>query len=274
MLRRAADAGVIRRVSRGRYASWDIGERELAFKGAHLGREAALSHRGAGFFWGFDGVEQSILEWSVPHTTGRGKQAHIYRRRRFDDLEIVEKNGFLVTSVAQTLGDLGAVCDADIVERAAEYALRKGLAAETSLRAFARDRTASRHGGPTLRTVLDRRPVGARPTGSDIETICLQVYRRGGVPTPQRQWAVYDTDGTGELIGYGDFGFPPRALITEIDGSETHGTPSGIQYDYSRQSRMEDLGYRFRRFTVADVRDRPKYVCDTTLRGLAGAPWL
>ena len=271
-LKRAADAGIIRRLGRGNYAANDASVRELAFKGAHLGREAVLSHRGAAFFWGLDGVEQSILEWSIPHSAARTSSKLIHRRRRFEDLVIVEKNGFAVTSVAQTLGDLGAYCDADIVERANESALRKDLADETDLRAFARDGTVSRHGGPTMRAVLDRRPHGARPTGSDVETICMQVYRRGGVPTPQRQWPVYADDG--RVVGYADFGFPPKAFLVEIDGLESHGTEAGTQYDHNRQNRIEDLGYRFRRFTAKDVLYRPKYVCDATMRGLALAPQL
>jgi very-short-patch-repair endonuclease len=112
---------------------------------------------------------------------------------------------------------------------------------------------------------LARRRDGERPTGSDLETLCLQLYRRGGLH-PSRQWEV--RNGRGELLGFGDFGWPPKAFITEVDGLATHG-PEDRQYDYSRQARIEDEGYTFRRFTRDDVLWRAKYVCDTTSRGIA-----
>src|SRR5438105_3022064 len=83
------------------------------------------------------------------------------------------------------------------------------------------------------------RSPGAPPTGSDPETVCLQVYRRGGVPTPTRQWEVHTADGT--LVGTLDFGFPPFRFGTEVDGLETHG-PDRLQFDLSRQNRIEDEG--------------------------------
>jgi hypothetical protein len=268
-LKRAADEGFIAHVGRGRYALLDAVPRELALKGVHLGRDGVLSHRGGTYFWGMDGVDEMILEWSIPHS-GRNTTELVHRRRRFDDLEVVERGGIYVTSVAQTLADLGAVCDADIVERAVESALRKQLVTEDHLRAFAISRARSRHGGPTLRAVLDRRRRGELPTGSDIETICLQVYRRAGL-VAHRQWEVRDAGGV--LLGRGDFGFPPKAFISEVDGLESHDL-SARQHDYNRQAAIENLGYSFRRFTREDVLWRPKHVCDVTRRGIALARYL
>jgi very-short-patch-repair endonuclease len=176
----------------------------------------------------------------------------------------------VVTSPAQTLADLGAVCDADIVERAAESALRMGLADDPALREFAVSQTRARHGGPMLREVLKRRPLGARPTGSDVETIALQILRRDGL-LATRQWEVTEDDG--RHVDYCDLGFPPKAFVVEIDGLGTHGLEQR-QHDYNRQARIEDIGYIVRRFTAEDVLYRPRYLCAVTRRGLARAPFL
>lgn len=268
VLKRAADAGVILRAARGKYASIDAPPRRLQFKGIQLGCDAVLSYRGGLYFWGLDGIDELTLEWSIPHTT-RSSIGLVHRRRRFDELEVVEKAGILVTSVRQTLLDVADTCDADVVERALECALRKGLVEDAEMRDFANAQPYAR-GGPTLRAVLARRRAGSRPTGSDLETLCLQLYRRGGLH-PERQWEVRAEDGS--VLGFGDFGFPPKAFISEVDGLATHGSDAA-QYDYGRQARIEDLGYTFRRFTRADIVYRPKYVCDVTRRGIARARYL
>jgi very-short-patch-repair endonuclease len=121
-----------------------------------------------------------------------------------------------------------------------------------------------------LRSVLELRPLGARPTGSDVETIALQAFRRGGL-RPMRQWRVDEEDGT--LIGYVDFVFPPRALGVEIDGLETHDLDHR-QHDYDRQRRIENRGFLIRRFTREDARSRPKYMRAAVRQGLQLAPYL
>ena len=227
-----------------------------------------IGYRAAAWLYGLDGVPELRPEFAIRHGAWkRGPFDH--QRRRIDDLQIVEINGLVVTSVAQTLVDLCAVVDLDTVERAAESALRLGLVEELALRDFAYVWAFYRRGLPGLHEVLNRRPTGAPPTGSDLETRCLQVFRRGGVRAPERQWPVISPDG--DLVAIGDFGFPPSLFVVETDGLETHNTRE-LQYDLNRQNRLSDAGYDFRRFTYADVTLRPNYVCKETLRGLRGAP--
>jgi hypothetical protein len=228
-----------------------------------------VGYRAAAWLYSLDGIESLEPEFAVPHGAWR-RGPFDHQRRRIDDLEIVEIEGLLVTSVPQTLVDLCAVVDLDIVERAAESALRRRLVEELALRDFADLWAFYRRGVPGLREVLERRPIGAAPTGSDLETRCLQVFRRGGVPQPERQWPVLDEQE--EVVADADFGFPPRLFVVETDGLGTHKTREQQQYDTNRQNRISDAGYDFRRFTYADVTKRPAYVCRETLRGLAAAP--
>jgi hypothetical protein len=228
-----------------------------------------IGYRAAAWLYRLDGIDELEPEFAIPHGTWR-RGPFDHQRRRIDDLEFAEIDGVLVTSVRQTLVDLCAVVDLDIVERAAESALRLNLVDELALRDFANLWAFARHGSPGLREVLDRRPIGAPPTGSDLETQYLQVLRRGGVPAPERQWPVIDRDG--QLVAIADGGFPPRLFVAETDGLETHKTREQQQYDLNRQNRISDAGYHFRRFTHADVTTRPAYVCRETMRGLLSAP--
>jgi hypothetical protein len=224
-----------------------------------------ISYRGAAWVYGLDGVPSLVRDYSVPHGSWH-RSPYDHQRRRIDDLEVIDVGGILITSVSQTLLDLAAVVDLDIVERAAESALRMKLVDELSLRDFADRWAFARHGAPGLREVLGRRPIGAPPTGSDLETRCLQVWRYGGVLAPIRQFPVIDF--SGEQVATADFGFWPVRFVVETDGHETHSTKPQRQYDLTRQNRIGDAGYDFRRFTYEDVVYRPKYVCRETLSGL------
>jgi very-short-patch-repair endonuclease len=231
-----------------------------------------IGYRAATWTYGLDGVAGPYPEFLIPHGA-RPRGPFDHQRRRMEDIEIVYLDGVAITSVRQTLADLCAVAHPDVVERAVESALRLKLVTELELRDFAYLFTFARHGGPALRAVLDRRPIGAPPTGSDLETICLQVYRYGGVRIPQRQYPVLDLEG--EWVATSDFGFPPKAFVVETDGFATHAaTRVQQQYDLNRQNRILDTGHHLRRFTYLDVTTRPLYVCRATLRGLDEAPLL
>jgi hypothetical protein len=227
-----------------------------------------IGYRAAAWLYGLDGIDELVPEYLIPHGAWR-RGPHDHQRRRLDDIEVVEVEGVLVTSVRQTLGDLCAVADLDIVERAVECALRKELVAELDLRDFAAIFAFARHGTPALCDVLDRRPIGAPPTGSDLETRCLQVLRAGGVPTPIRQFPVINQEG--EVVATADFGWYRTYFVIETDGLGTHKTREQQLFDLHRQNRMSDAGYDFRRFTYTHVTRVPKYVVRETMRGLARA---
>jgi hypothetical protein len=225
-----------------------------------------VDFRAAAWLYGLDGIPELHPEFSIAHGT-RKRRPFDHQRRRIDDLDIVEIQGLLVASVPQTLVDLCAVCPLDVVERASESALRMQYVNELELREFATNEAYYRRGVPGLRDVLARRPLGAPPTGSDLETQCLQVFRRGGIREPVRQFPVIGPDG--EVVAIADFGFPPKLFVAETDGLETHGmTREQQQYDLNRQNRILDAGYTLRRFTHGDVTRRPRYVCRETQRGL------
>ena len=224
-----------------------------------------IGYRAAAWIYGLDAIPELLPEFAIPHGT-RPRRSFDHQRRRIEDLELTVIDGVLVTSVRQTLADLCAVVDLDIVERAAESALRLGLTTDHSLRDFAALCAFSRHGTPGLVEVLERRPIGARPTGSDLETLYLQVIRRGRIRAPERQFDVLDAEGA--RVAVADFGFPPARFVAETDGFETHSAPAQLQYDLNRQNRINDAGYELRRFTYQDVVHRPRYVCRQTARGL------
>lgn len=261
----ARNLGVVDRPLRGVYTrpGAELTPRRLG--AAELGDSAVLSHRGAGADYGLDAIPTASLEWSVPH--GRRKPAPgVYLRRNFDSLAVVVRDGVLVTSIEQTLCDLGVVIDVDALERATESALRKDLTTDAALRAFVAGPGRNMHGVTALREVLSRRWPWERPTGSDIGTILLQVYRRGGVDRPIRELEIWQD---GVLVARPDCHWYPIPFGTEVDGFEAHGTKAALQYDLNRSNRIGDIRHLERRFTYEDVMFRERYVCTETRKGLA-----
>lgn len=266
-LKRAADAGVIDRIGRGIYARPGDGSASLIAAGAAVGSHAVLGYRGAATFYGLDGVRPTPFEWCVPHGC-RSSDPLVHGRRRFDEIDVAMIDGVAVTTVAQTLVDIATFEHPDIVERAVESALRLKLVTDEELRAFVALKAISRHGGRRLRAVLKLRPVGSRPTGCDDETICLQLYRRRGVPTPIRQYELL-LDGI--VLAIVDFAWPLWRFIVEIDGFDTHGDPIAHGNDLHRQNWISDIRITFRRFNHADVHYHQAYLCQETMAGLAEA---
>lgn len=256
-------AGVLARPQRGVYTRPGVPILEAAVVGARLGREALLSHRGAASEYRWDGVAAGVLEWSIPHTR-RAPMEGVHLRRRFDELEVVERDGRLMTSPAQTLADLGSVVDIGIVERALESALRNGDVDETTLRAFAAP-VSHRPGAPALRNVLALRPEGAPPTESDAETLYLQCIRPTQISEPHRQFQLYDDE---IFVARIDFHWWPIRFGVEILGFASHSTPEQLQWDANRSNRVGDRKHLIRYFTYRDVTRRQQYVCRETSLGL------
>lgn len=260
-LLRAAESGVVLRHGRNRYADPALPPRKAVLLGGYVGEEAVLSFEGAQWFHRLDGIGGMKLVWSVPHGS-RAELPNFIQRRKYAKLEVVERDGVRVTSVRQTLLDLGARIDLDSLECAYESALRKDFVDDIETRDWLKAH-AGWHGAPALRAVMGRREPGERPTGSEPETRALQLYRAARIGT-KRQWRVVTDDG---ITYFGDFGFPPKRCITEIEGLEAHDL-ANRQYDYDRKGQLEDMGYLVRPFTVEDVKYRGFYVVQRTLRAI------
>ncbi|MFN0029452.1 MAG: type IV toxin-antitoxin system AbiEi family antitoxin domain-containing protein [Acidimicrobiales bacterium] len=178
-----------------------------------------------------------------------------------------------VTGIGQTLVELGATESpaglevTDRVELALESALRRPLTTLSEIAELA-DTAASHHGSATLRRVLARRPTGAAPTESYLETRTVQLLRRKGFADPERQVELFDRHGR---IGRFDFllaaGGIPRsrhgAMVLEVDGRATHDNDPSFVIDRLRWDRLTALGLRPMVLTYGLVEDEPDLV--TTL---------
>lgn len=221
------------------------------------GPEAAASYRTAAALLQLDGVPEAIVELSVPPGR-RYRSALTHRTGDLARFDVIRVDGIPCTTPTRTCVDLGGVVDDDVVERAFECAVRRGLT--TPQYAARRARALARRGraGPAaLLRVLARRQ--ERPNDSDLETLFEQLRRAAGISGLRRQVPI------GPYVA--DFADPGRRLVVELDGLETHATSSALQADLARQNFLVLEGWTVLRFTWDDVTRRPAAVIKTARKG-------
>jgi very-short-patch-repair endonuclease len=219
--------------------------------------QAVASHRAAARLWGFDGIDVDLVEITVPGPV-RQRTEVVHRSADLRQFEVVEREGIRCTDPTRTLIDLGAVVAEGVVERSLESALRWRLTTLARLRwRMGQLARPGRPGPPVLRRVLERRPPGAPPTDSDLETLFLQCLRAAGVRPPVRQHRVQLPDGSWILL---DDAYLDELVFMELDGWATHGTRQAFRRDRRRQNQAVILGWMPLRFTWADVVHEPERV--------------
>lgn len=173
----------------------------------------------------------------------------VHRVSKEDALaETVMMGRVRVSSAGRTLMELGACVDEESVEVALDDALRRRL---TSYARIARclDRLGGRgrRGSQTLRHLLEVRDVNNKPTGSARETKLLRVLRKGRLPTPVTQHALYRHDGS--YIRRVDFAYLDVSLAIESDSYEFHSGRLALERDAVVANELAAIGWRLLRIT-------------------------
>ena len=225
-----------------------------------------LSGPTAAALWGLDGFDPPVpLQVNVCQGGPRG----IAEARRVRNVgEPCERAGLPVADIVTTLFDLGAaprvrtrrtrklrsIDQNDLIELAVESAFRAGLIDDATLRNVVRAAPRQGPGRPLLTEVLARRPVGAPPTESYLETRGLQLMRSAGLPEPLRQVEI--TDSNGRFIARVDFLIGD--VVVEFDGREHHDRSTSFGRDRTRWTALQSLGWRPLVFTFDDVERIPE----------------
>ena len=123
------------------------------------------------------------------------------------------------------------------MELALENALRRRLTTLEPLNStLARLARSGRPGVTILRKLVHSRLAAPMPpTGSERETIVMQVIRAAGLPDPTRQFRIYDHD---EFIGQVDLSYPAARITIEYDSDEFHTGFVATASDSARRHRM------------------------------------
>lgn len=233
-------------------ANWLTSIRSALFA---CGSEAVVSHRTAAVLWGLDGVYGRMVEITVPYMDSPEPDGVIvHRTRRPNPAEVLES--LPVTAVEKLILDLASMFGDRLMQKVTRSAVRKSLTTpERLVEAIAN------YGGRGVAGTRRARRVVALvaddQSGSVAEIDLGALIDSCPVPAPAQQLEIPLPDGDN---AYPDFSWPDRLRIIEMDGFGAHGTPEQLQHDLRRQNQLMDLGWEIRRFTPADIRDRPEEV--------------
>lgn len=109
--------------------------------------------------------------------------------------------------------------------------------------------------------------MGAPATESYLETRAVQLLRRFGLPTGQRQVELRDPRGA--FIARVDL-LLDGLLVVELDGREHHVREAAFERDRARWDRIVAAGYGLVVFTSGHVERQPGFVAETIAAALRG----
>jgi hypothetical protein len=234
-----------------------------------VGPDGALSHLTGARIGRLDGVPpHRHIHLSGP-VNGRRRADWLLVHRREIPPEAVTSTGPLVhTTHLRTLRDSCALLDDLHIERMLESVIRSG----TELRLVEELAAGELFWGRTrLLRVLGRRPAGAPPTGSELETRFEQLVRLAGLPPPARQFVV---ERDGAVVAKLDHAWPRFRAFVESDSRLWHDRDGALLYDRHRQNDVVNtLGWLPIRVTWVDVTRHPTNTIRWTAEALRRGGW-
>ena len=205
----------------------------------------------------FDGVRVGAPEVIVSGGTSALRKG-VKRRDQLPAHTIV--GGVKCMTASDTLLELAARLDDTRWEQALEFCLRKSHVTREQLVEWQQPNTVAAR--RVRRVVAARGGLDIPPTESLLETLAVQLLRQDpSLPTPTRQFAIYDDYGT--FVGRPDLSWPDLGVFLELDGQQHKNQPV---YDARRQTRIAiATGWLCGRLTWDEVHNNPQ----ATLRELA-----
>jgi very-short-patch-repair endonuclease len=179
----------------------------------------------------------------------RPPRVGVHETERLGRSEAASRDGIRVTTPMRTLADLADVLDAKPLELTLDRFLRRGLVHPSRLRTYLEDDWCRRRRGTVVLRKLVAERLGQRPSGSEIETLMLQLIRDAGLPLPVGQHPVKTPFG----VRYLDLAYPDKKIAIELDGMDSRLDRDVFLDERVRQNLIEAQGWAFRRFGEAHV---------------------
>jgi very-short-patch-repair endonuclease len=169
--------------------------------------------------------------------------------------ELLNRNGFQITSVARTLLDHACTASFAAAVVAIDHALHHELVTPEALGA-ALSRTRHRRGAAAARRALLF--ANGRSESPGESRLRLDLHR-AGLPAPVLQVRVYAPDGT--FLGRVDLGYPELGLLIEFDGKIKYtklrkpgqSIDEVVMAEKDREDLIRGLGYTVIRFDWNDL---------------------
>jgi REase_MTES_1575 len=229
---------------------------------------SALAYRAAGAYWAFDGARPGWVEIFTPTRQASPAAWLILHNNQSLPADEVRKMGpLLVTSPARTLLDLGAVISPRQVEHALEDAVRRKLTNFVELNdILLRHAASGRNGVGVLRELLEDRSPSDVDQHSRFERRMLRLMKNAGLPVPERQHLVFDSDGY--PFAQIDLAYPEIKLGIECDSYTFHSGREAWEADLARRNKLTLMGWYIIHVTWRQLTTCPYKVLAEIRKGL------
>ena len=186
---------------------------------ANLGSHTAFARESAALVYGLPLIGTIPEQVQLVKTTRRGgRQSRTSRTLTAPQgSEIVEVDGLRITSVRQTLVDLGRRSSFACSLACIDQALRLSMTSKDALFDLLEQQPGV-VGNGRLRKAIDYADARSESPG---ESLSRAVMIEHHIPMPELQFIVYDADGV--LVGRVDFAWPEFKVVGEFDGRVKYG---------------------------------------------------
>ena len=266
-VRAMVERGELLRIGWGYYATADLAELipalpagrlllSAAAAAASLGPSAVVSHETAALLHGLSllGPPPAALTITRPPGAGsrsarRGISLHC---AALPAAHIGGRLGVPVTTVPRTVIDLARVLDFRAGLVVADSALQRKLTSQKELRAVMA--ACPRWRGVRMAAAVVEFADGRAE--SPLESLARVVFRDGGLPPPELQVEIKDS----EFIGRVDFLWRKFRTIVEVDGAAKYEDRTLAMRQLRRDKRLREAGYEVVHFDWKEINGDPEYV--------------
>lgn len=223
---------------------------------ACLAGGGVASHRSAAALWDLPGAHHTRVEL-IAARWERAQHARlvVHESLLLDDIDKDVVDGIPTTTIERTVFDLCRVCPEVVVDMAIDRAFARGRITHDRLVATeARLATRGRPGAAKFHRIVARRSDGASAPESAAERQLARALVDQGLPEPEVQFVVRDTDG--QLVARCDLAYPQWRIVIEYDSVQEHTGRSALLRDSARRNAITALGFTPIVATVDDLRNR------------------
>jgi len=191
--------------------------------------------------------------------------------RGLESRRVVTRKGLRVVSPEDTWCDLAAAGTLDLDELIVlgdeVIQHRRGIPPATLADAFRR-----RRGRPGTQLMAKALPELRARSNSPMETRARLLFLRGGLPEPELNVVINDSD-SGQWLSDSDFVWREGRVVAEFDGDHHRTDRRQWQNDVARCQNLQDDGWAFVQLTYASVMTHPHNLATVSrLSRLLGLP--
>ena len=223
---------------------------------ACLAGPAVSSHRSAAALWDLPGARRDRVEIITPRWE-RAQHAGlvVHESLLLDTTDETMVDGIPTTTIERTIFDLCACSPDVVVDMAIDRALGRSLLDHRRLVATeSRLATKGRPGASRFHRVMARRIEGAATPESAPERRLAHALVKQGLPEPEVQFAVRDSDG--RLVARCDLAYPQWRIVIEYDSVQEHTGRNALLRDSARLNAIAALGFTTVSATIDDLENQ------------------